>query len=630
MGPLIFPGEGNLTQVLSKIRRIGADMHEFEHTCQCLHARLKRISQALDVNDQNLPGDSRNRYVAVVTKYLHYLKHHRGKKMVYRVVEHRIMTDELSRISEEVAKIFALLGLSTSTASWSDFWRDEILALEDVLDTTVGDKKIVTREFQDRRDREEAMLTLKFEIDRRKERHDDFILTLMGKLMATIMSVFDSRVEGLPPWFIPSNEVSYQSRAFARGSCSTVHHGEWGLGTNVVVKCFLVDNVAMDESVQLKIIYEINIWHRLNHPNVIKVYGASTVSSPPFIVCEDAINGHLGSFLAQSGENKRRMWPLLHQAALGLDYIHKQGVVHGDLKLSNILVGADGQAKVSAFRSSAIRTCSPRAKTNSSGIASGGLRWRAPESLRKGPNFALDVYSLALCIIEAVIGEPLLAFRRDDSIRENLQQGELPERPDEMSDEVWELVISMTSKDPDNRLSLHHVIERMKSYAERAMTVCGDTECAVGTTGDAVVRAESQTRRSMIDSSIPDLIAGVQADNAEEQDETLLRLVQACVNDDQRHHNINANTVSVLADIVKNSPTFFGRVCALECLHWSADTDSTFPLDEFETLRDCVRDVMPDECTTLVNTLRINNEQQKLRAVVYLQSSLTKLRAEEA
>lgn len=83
-------------------------------------------------------------------------------------------------------------------------------------------------------------------------------------------------------------------------------------------------DVVMDECSQRKINKEIHIWHQLNHPNIAKIFGACHISSPPFIVCKDATNGNLRTYLAPSDSNQRQMWPLLYQVALGPDYIHKK------------------------------------------------------------------------------------------------------------------------------------------------------------------------------------------------------------------------------------------------------------------------------------------------------------------
>ncbi|KAL3666416.1 hypothetical protein V7S43_008667 [Phytophthora oleae] len=192
--------------------------------------------------------------------------------------------------------------------------------------------------------------------------------------------------------------------------------------------------------------------------------GATHISLPSFIICEDATNGDLGSFLSRSEENKKTKWRLLHQAALGLDYIHQKGVVHGNLKLNNILVGDDGQAKLSDFSLKAMRSTFLLSKTVSSGST---MRWSAPECLKQRPSEASDVFSFAMRAIEAATGEILFAFLGDDDVRDNIRRGEIPAQPEEMSDSEWKLVISMTCFDPRKRVTLKHVSEKLKDFADK-------------------------------------------------------------------------------------------------------------------------------------------------------------------
>ncbi|KAE8979023.1 hypothetical protein PR001_g23765 [Phytophthora rubi] len=174
-------------------------------------------------------------------------------------------------------------------------------------------------------------------------------------MMATVIRTSTTSVPKLPPWFL-AYEIRIDPKPFARGSFATVHRGVRGSDKKVVVKCFLVDGADVDEQTRQNIEAEMNLWHQFDHPNVVKLLGASHMSTPPFIVCEDATNGDLRSVLARSEANKLQQWKLLFQAALGLEYIHKKSVVHGVLKLNNVLVGVEGQAKLSDLGLSAVRT----------------------------------------------------------------------------------------------------------------------------------------------------------------------------------------------------------------------------------------------------------------------------------
>ncbi|GMF18845.1 unnamed protein product [Phytophthora lilii] len=117
-----------------------------------------------------------------------------------------------------------------------------------------------------------------------------------------------------------------------------------------------------------------------------------------------------------------------------------------------------------------LRTCSNLSKAVPSNEEYSGLRWQAPECLNKRPPFASDVYYFALCIIEAFVGEPPFAFLDDSSVRKNLKSGEIPEKPEEMPANVWELVVPMTNFDPSKRVSFSHVVDRLKTSTENTIS----------------------------------------------------------------------------------------------------------------------------------------------------------------
>ncbi|GAB9475565.1 Tkl protein kinase [Globisporangium polare] len=149
-----------------------------------------------------------------------------------------------------------------------------------------------------------------------------------------------------PPWCIPlRNLVFSESDEIGRGSFGIVYKGMW-LDTPIVVKFMGYESDAETISTDL-LLHEVRVWHRLNHPHVLKLYGACHVDRR-FFVCEFAPNGDLQHFLRQLG-NERLTWQKLYEVALGLEYLHGQNVVHSDLKLDNILVGADGRVKLIGF-----------------------------------------------------------------------------------------------------------------------------------------------------------------------------------------------------------------------------------------------------------------------------------------
>ncbi|KAF1773974.1 Protein kinase-like domain [Phytophthora cactorum] len=191
----------------------------------------------------------------------------------------------------------------------------------------------------------------------------------------------------IPKWFIPRDAVEFDDETyFERGTW-----GENGLGTEVVVKCLVADNDKAQEEFRR----ESTVWYGLDHPNVVKMYGACHEGMPIFFVCEYV---------------KERQDSSLEIILLSCPWapiLARQNIVHGDLKCNNILVEPtkDGKkAKICDFGFSYVRDrsqMSAKAKTQT-------IRWQAPEVLMPfdqeehdheyNPRFASDVYSFGMCI----------------------------------------------------------------------------------------------------------------------------------------------------------------------------------------------------------------------------------------
>ncbi|KAG3029292.1 hypothetical protein PC119_g6690 [Phytophthora cactorum] len=268
--------------------------------------------------------------------------------------------------------------------------------------------------------------------------------------------------------------------------------------------------------------------------------------------------------------------------------MHKKRVVHGDLKLNNILVGADGQAKLSDFGLSSV---SGSAAASEAAIA-GGLRWRAPEYLTHAPTFASDVYSFAMCMIEAEIGNPPFAFLDDDGVRENLRDGTIPDKPDTMSSDEWDLVVSMTNVYPAKRISLLSVLEKLKRFAKQEATANPD-----GAPKQTFAATQSLTSAEVVQSSvvgasnrIAELLDKIAVARDDDIKQSLLKLVRECLNDDHRTLLYEADGIQILSNVLSVS--------------------------EFNALRNCVEAVPKSDVVSLLNALQKGTDYEKEQALI--------------
>ncbi|EGZ12029.1 hypothetical protein PHYSODRAFT_451904, partial [Phytophthora sojae] len=227
------------------------------------------------------------------------------------------------------------------------------------------------------------------------------------------------------------------------------------LDADAVVKVFIQDasHTPFED--------EVRVWQQLRHPNVLKIYGACNAGPHLlFFVCEYASQGSLLEHVKSSAEEKPTMWKYLYEAALGLEYLHERGIVHGDLRCSSILIGSDGMAKLSNFGLSGLI----KRPSAASGNVVGFMRWQAQEVMEGvPPSFESDVYSLGMCILEAVTKEMPWGSKSTDLPALaccHAMHGTLPTRP-KCSGSQWKLVEGMCKLDPKQRLKISTVVDEL-------------------------------------------------------------------------------------------------------------------------------------------------------------------------
>ncbi|KAG7376645.1 Leucine-rich repeat serine/threonine-protein kinase 2, partial [Phytophthora boehmeriae] len=99
----------------------------------------------------------------------------------------------------------------------------------------------------------------------------------------------------------------------------------------------------------------------------------------------------------------------------------------------------------------------------------GAMAWRAPEFAIADdrPTHKSDVYSLAMCIVQAVTCAYPWGKRRNKDIRECLQEGKIMvERPTEMTDDQWNLVERMKAVSPNDRPEMNGVLLELEKFAD--------------------------------------------------------------------------------------------------------------------------------------------------------------------
>ncbi|KAG6807829.1 hypothetical protein H0H92_006260, partial [Tricholoma furcatifolium] len=243
---------------------------------------------------------------------------------------------------------------------------------------------------------------------------------------------------------------------------------------------------------------EAILWGQLRHPNVLPFYGIYRIKDRISFVAPWMENGDVSKFLNNNQNSNRVLLSI--DVAQGLEFLHKNDIVHGDLKGGNILVNESGRACVADFGLSSVSDREILAWTSYSSVASKGgtVRWQAPELFNlEGEEEvhntkASDIYAWAFVAYEIFTGEvPFAHLFRDTTIVNKVLGGERPGRPVNSSlswsawgltEDIWKLMETCWNSDPDQRPNVTAVIERL----ERALPSKIQKDAEVQTNGDSL------------------------------------------------------------------------------------------------------------------------------------------------
>ncbi len=151
---------------------------------------------------------------------------------------------------------------------------------------------------------------------------------------------------------------------------------------------------------------EARLLARLAHPNIVRVFEVDEHEGEVFLVMELIEGTDLQTWLGQRGMSRSAATTmnLLRDAALGLQAAHRLGVVHGDLKPSNILIDAGGTARLADFGLAS--PIDPQSGRSRRPTRAGTPAYMAPELFAGEPaSVVSDVFAFCVTVVEVLGGD---------------------------------------------------------------------------------------------------------------------------------------------------------------------------------------------------------------------------------
>ncbi|EDW52107.1 GM13100 [Drosophila sechellia] len=248
------------------------------------------------------------------------------------------------------------------------------------------------------------------------------------------------------------------------GQFGVVRRGKWRGSIDTAVKMMKEGTMSEDDFIE-----EAKVMTKLQHPNLVQLYGVCSKHRPIYIVTEYMKHGSLLNYLRRHEKtligNMGLLLDMCIQVSKGMTYLERHNYIHRDLAARNCLVGSENVVKVADF---GLARYVLDDQYTSSGGTKFPIKWAPPEVLNYTRfSSKSDVWAYGVLMWEIfTCGKMPYGRLKNTEVVERVQRGIILEKPKSCAKEIYDVMKLCWSHGPEERPAFRVLMDQLALVAQ--------------------------------------------------------------------------------------------------------------------------------------------------------------------
>jgi serine/threonine-protein kinase len=273
-------------------------------------------------------------------------------------------------------------------------------------------------------------------------------------------------------------------RLLGHGGMATVYLAQQQSLRREVALKILSPSLAQDTTATERFLREARISAKLHHPHIVAIYDVGLHEGVPYMSIAYEPGGTVAQKTQLHGDTKFAL-QIIRDIASALDYAHRQGVIHRDVKPENILLRNDGTPVLSDF--GIAHAVEAQTGLTREGTSVGTPHYMSPEQLRgEHVDGRTDLYSLGVVFYQLLTGQ--LPYQGTDGWAIGIQHisSQIPHLPPNLN-HLQPFLDSMLAKDPTQRPQTGAEVVQWADVRIASLTPAMTVAMAMPVSGSSVI-----------------------------------------------------------------------------------------------------------------------------------------------